>query len=117
MTSRLLYDRDGEPRLVMPAIVVMLAVLVVGVALSQLLRRPSTDLERAAALAQNGRYAAAEQTYARILRDAPTADAAIAFVKNHLVGVASNVLAKRVERMMNEEEVDAVLAGISDPDA
>ncbi len=122
-----LYDEYGEPKLAMPALLVLLVALFGGLAISQAVRRPASDFERAAALEANGRYGAAEQAYAHILETQPTPEAAVAFVKNHLHGLAMNVLAQdrtkgrvsgaHVEAMMDEDAVDALLARLANPDA
>jgi RsiW-degrading membrane proteinase PrsW (M82 family) len=123
----LLWDEHGEPKLVWPSLIVLCVVLFGGLGISYVVRRPATPAERAASLAQNGRFDAAEQAYKAILEKDPTPEAAVAFVKNHLHGVAENVLAQdrtksrmsgaHVEKMMDEDDVDALLGSLSNPDA
>jgi RsiW-degrading membrane proteinase PrsW (M82 family) len=124
----MLYDRDGEPRLVVPALVALLLTIAIGIGLTYALRRPPTDLERADALMANGRFAAAEESYVRIVREKPSVEAAIALVNNHAAARAFNALMEkkreanptepvRTEKMLTDAEIDGIVSAISDPEA
>jgi RsiW-degrading membrane proteinase PrsW (M82 family) len=84
---RLLYRRDGEPRLFLPALAVLALTIGVGLAVVAVARRSPTEDERAATLSRSGRYAAAESIYVRLLAREPTVPRLIAFVGNHDRGV------------------------------
>jgi len=89
--GRLLYRRDGEPRLFWPALVVLAVTIGVGLAVVAVARRSPTEDERAATLSRSGRYAAAESIYVRLLAREPTVPRLLAFVGNHDRGVIEQV--------------------------
>jgi RsiW-degrading membrane proteinase PrsW (M82 family) len=118
---RFLYRRDGEPRLLVPALAAFALTIAVGVAVVALARRPPTEIERAATLSSSKKCAAAEAIYARLLEKEPTVPLLLAFVGNHERGLLEEVKrkAKREERsglpdetehVMSEDALDHLLA-------
>ncbi len=125
----LLKTPSGKPRLLLPAVVVVVLTFVVGWAALRVVQRTLPDAERAKALAHTGRYAAAEEIYVRMLRETPTAKVAIDLLDNHEHALAMQMLrkfkgkrgglrgaAERDEVVMSEDALDALLEGGLPPD-
>jgi len=120
---RLFYRNDGEPRLVVPGLAVLVATIAIAWAIAILARpRPSED-ERAETLSRAGRYQAAEVAYVGLLRERPTVPRALEFLRNHDRGVRGDrghpgaepergVILERETGMLPEEAVEAVVAGL-----
>ena len=81
--SALLFTPYGEPRLVVPGIVGVVAAFVLALAIITFTNRPRTAEQRAETLMRSGRPAQAEQVYARLLREQPTVPLALALLDAH----------------------------------
>jgi len=125
----LLKTPSGKPRLLLPAVVVVVLTFVIGWAALRIVQHTLPDAERAKALAHTGRYAAAEEVYVRMLRETPTAKVAIDLLDNHEHALAMKMLrklkgksgglrgaAERDEAVMSEEALDALLEDSLPPD-
>ena len=83
LTGRLLFDRQGEPRLVIPGLAVVIATFIVALALLTTLNRPRTPDERAEALVHSGKAVEAERIYLDLLKREPTVERAMDFLNAH----------------------------------
>jgi hypothetical protein len=81
--SGLLFTSYGEPRLVVPGLVGVVAAFVVALALITFTNRPRTEEQRADTLMQSGKPAQAERVYARLLREHPSVPLAISLLDAH----------------------------------
>ncbi|MBX3203985.1 MAG: PrsW family intramembrane metalloprotease [Labilithrix sp.] len=79
----LLFTSYGEPRLVVPGILGVIAAFVVALALITFTNRPRTEEERADTLMRSAKPAAAERIYARLLRERPTVPLALSLLDAH----------------------------------
>jgi RsiW-degrading membrane proteinase PrsW (M82 family) len=116
-----LYREDGEPRLALPGVAVLVVTMAVAWSIAVIVRPPPSEDERAEALSRNARYEAAEAVYVGLLREQPTVPRALEFLRNHDRGARSGdapradkdvarggIVEKRA--MMPEDAVDAILA-------
>jgi RsiW-degrading membrane proteinase PrsW (M82 family) len=122
---RLLYRKDGEPRLVLPGLAVLAATIAIAWCVATLARSPLTADERADALSRSGRYRAAEAAYVELLRERPTVPRALEFLRNHDRGARGEgsrrtkdlergVIPERGDEMMPEDAVERILEGLPD---
>ncbi|HVH43803.1 MAG TPA: PrsW family glutamic-type intramembrane protease [Labilithrix sp.] len=79
----LLFTSYGEPRLVVPGILGVIAAFIVALALITFTNRPRTDEERADTLVHSGKPAQAERIYARLLREHPTVPLVLSLLEAH----------------------------------
>jgi RsiW-degrading membrane proteinase PrsW (M82 family) len=132
LVGALLRDRRGEPRVVLPALVVIALTFLAGMGATTLARTlsaggaraatPEGLLARAQALSASGRYEAAEAIYARLAREAPSVEGAMGLVENHGAALAANALASRGEdgsgeparhaNVMSDEALETLLDGM-----
>jgi RsiW-degrading membrane proteinase PrsW (M82 family) len=112
--------RNGEPRVFLPALVVVAITFFVGLGITALVKdKPQTDLERATALAEAGSVADAEAMLARVLEGQPTVEVAMALVTVHEEGLLVNQATKKkaetsnqpvhYEKLMSDEELGALI--------
>jgi len=117
----LFFTSYGEPRLVLPGLIGVVAAFVLALALITFTNRPRTDEQRAEALMRNGKPAQAEQMYARLLREQPTVPLALALLEAHdqarlldniskLRSEASTMGLPDAEPPMTEEALDELLS-------
>lgn len=118
----LFFTSYGEPRLVLPGIIGVVAAFVLALALITFTNRPRTDEQRADSLMQSGKPAQAERVYARLLRQQPTVPLALALLDAHDQARLLDKISKlrddaRVpsglpdaEPPMTEEELDMLLS-------
>jgi len=90
----LLQRPDGEPRLVVPALVVLVLTFIVGYAAMRGVQRALPDEDRAEALSHTRKYASAEALYVRLLRERPSGKLLFAMLENHDRAVAMGRLRK-----------------------
>lgn len=108
----------GQPRLVLPAVVVLVLTFAGGWGLMRLVQQTLPDEQRAAALAKTGKFAAAESIYVRMLREKPSVETAIALIDNHRAATTLRRLRKgggapnapSVEDLTDTRVDDAVMA-------
>jgi protease PrsW len=84
----LLHRSDGQPRLLLPGIAVLVTAFLVAVGIATLVTPPRTDEERAAALSRSENYARADVIYLRLLEQHPSVPSLLAFLSNHRSAVA-----------------------------
>ncbi|MBS2014254.1 MAG: PrsW family intramembrane metalloprotease [Deltaproteobacteria bacterium] len=89
-----LYTTYGEPRLVLPGLVVLVLTFVVGYAAMRGVQTALPLEQRAAALASTRKFAQAEEIYARLVRERGDGQWLIALLSNHQVAVAMQKLKK-----------------------
>jgi RsiW-degrading membrane proteinase PrsW (M82 family) len=77
------FTPNGHPRLLLPAIVVVVLTFVVGWGALRAVQGTLPDDQRAATLSRTGKFALAEQLYVRVLREKPTVTNALALIENH----------------------------------
>ena len=118
-----LYTDRGEPKVVFPAVIVLVITIVVGALGLRVFRREQGDAERAAYLSRSGRFDAAEALYLKALRDKPTVPVALAFIENNRRASrtgSSEVDPARPEKqaahVMRDAEVGAFLSSALPPD-
>lgn len=121
-----LYTSDGEPRLVVPGVLAVIATFVLALALITFTNRPRTEEERAEALVRNGEAAQAERVYARLLGERPSVPLVISLLDAHSQAlVLEKMQALReetnafgdmrlpaAETPMSEEELDELIASL-----
>ncbi len=106
----LLFTSYGEPRLVVPGIIGVVAAFVLALALITFTNRPRTEEQRADTLMRSGKPAQAEQVYARLLRQQPTVPLALALLDAH-------DQARLLEKIAKLREDGRVPMGLPDPEA
>jgi RsiW-degrading membrane proteinase PrsW (M82 family) len=117
-SQRLLYRLDGEPRLIVPALAILVVTILVSFGIVRLAQRTPSEEDRAGALSQHGRYAAAEAIYARLVHEHATVPLVLAFLENHERGAVDqahrrtqrDVIPKSDEPVMTSEALEEVLA-------
>jgi RsiW-degrading membrane proteinase PrsW (M82 family) len=117
---RLLHRPDGQPRLVLPGVAVLVTTFLVAVGVAVLTTRPRTEEERAKSLSRSDSYALAEVIYVRLLAKRPSVPILLAFLSNHRSGVpqaedrhaGKAALANSAGEVMNESSLAAVLAAL-----
>ena len=92
--QRFLYARNGEPRLLGPALVALALTVVLGLVVAAAFRTQEAPMSRALALSTTGHFARAEAKYLEILRTRPSVEAVLAFVDNHNAARMRRTLAK-----------------------
>jgi hypothetical protein len=85
---RILHRPDGQPRLVLPGLAVLMTAFLLALGVGMLAMRPRTDEERAKTLSHSESYALAEAIYVRLLEQRPSVPVLLAFLSNHRGGVA-----------------------------
>jgi len=114
---RLLHRSDGQPRLVLPGVAVLITAFLVAVGVATFATRPRTDEQRARKLSQSDSYALAEVIYVRLLAQRPSVPLLLAFLSNHRSGV-SQAESRRAGKGVNsgtvvdESTLAAVLAAL-----
>ncbi|MCW5834858.1 MAG: PrsW family intramembrane metalloprotease [Labilithrix sp.] len=116
----LLFTPYGEPRLLVPGLVGVLSAFVIALALITFTNRPRTEEERADNLMRSARPAAAEQIYARLLREQPSVSLALSLLEAHdrarLLEKIAKLRAGEATGLpdddapMSEEELDRLVA-------
>lgn len=110
-SRRLLFDYHGEPRLVVPGLVVVLTAFLLALALITATNRPRTPEQKAEALLNSGKPAQAERAFQEILRAQPTVENAIAFLDAHQV-------AKMIAQLQAKKDDDSPVGnGLPNKDA
>ena len=77
------FTPNGHPRLLLPAIVVLVVTFAVGWGALRAVQGTLPADQRAATLSRTGKFALAEQVYVRLLREKPTLTNALALIENH----------------------------------
>src|SRR5580698_7730044 len=123
-----LYRSDGEPRLVVPGLAVLVATVAIAWAIAMLVRHPQSEDERAEALSHSGHFEAAEAIYVDLLRQEPTVPRALEFLRNHDRGARGDrgslpkgmedlehrAILEKSPGMLPEDAVERILAGLPD---
>jgi RsiW-degrading membrane proteinase PrsW (M82 family) len=79
----LLFTPNGQPKLLLPAILALFVTFAVGWAALRVVQQSLPDEARAQALERTGKFQAAEVIYVRLLREKPTVPLAIALIENN----------------------------------
>jgi RsiW-degrading membrane proteinase PrsW (M82 family) len=95
----LLFTSCGEPRLLVPGIIGVVAAFVVALALITFANRPRTDEQRAEALLRSAAPAQAERIYARLVQERPTVPLVLRLIEAH----EQARIFERVEKAKAEE--------------
>jgi RsiW-degrading membrane proteinase PrsW (M82 family) len=118
-TVRILHRRDGQPRLVLPGLAVLMTAFLVALGVSMLAARPRTDEQRAKTLSRSSSYALAEAIYVRLLAERPSVPVLLEFLSNHRSGVADEEnrrqtkgLGSSAAEVMDEDALAALLGAL-----
>src|SRR3954447_15302027 len=79
----LLFTSYGEPRLLVPGLIGVIAAFIVALTLITFTNRPRTDEQRADTLMRSGKPAQAERIYARLLKQQPSVPLALSVLDAH----------------------------------
>lgn len=107
----LLFTPYGEPRLVLPGIIGVIAAFVVALALITFTNRPRTEEQRADALMRSAKPAQAERIYGRLLREQPSVPLALALLDAH----DQALLLQNIAKLREGARSDAT-TGLPDPE-
>jgi RsiW-degrading membrane proteinase PrsW (M82 family) len=115
---RLLYRPDGEPRLALPGLAVLVATIALSLGVATLARHERSQDQRAGVLSATGQYALAEAIYTRMLGANPSVPLLLAFLENHARGelddarrhTDQDVADGKRQNMMTEDAVEGLLS-------
>jgi RsiW-degrading membrane proteinase PrsW (M82 family) len=117
--ARWLTRRDGEPRLVVPALVVLAVAFALAWAVQLLTRTTPTDEARAASMSSSERFDDAEGAYVRLLDQHPSVPLVLALLDNHGRALAARIKREQAgdappgavdaTRVMPDEQLDALI--------